>query len=80
MKIINTKITVTYTCPMLVKDEDEMLEVFDQNRKEIMGGFEIDTASELDADAISWNDDCQVFTKDGIYLDMDDAKKVVARS
>jgi len=80
MKIINAKITVTYACPMLVKDEDEMLEIFEQNRKEIMGGFEIDTASELDADAISWHEDCQVFTKDGIYLDMDDAKKIVASS
>ena len=80
MRIINAKITVAFTCPMLVKDEDEMLEVFEQNRKEIMGGFEINTASELDADAISWNEDCQVFTKDGIYLDMNDAKKIVASS
>jgi hypothetical protein len=80
MKIINAKITVTYTCPMLVKDEEEMIEVFEQNRKEIMGGFEIDTASELDAEAINWCDDCQVFNKEGDYLDMEGANWMLTRS
>jgi hypothetical protein len=77
MKMINAKITITYTCPMLVKDESEMLEVFEQNRKEIMGGFEIDASAEIDIDAISWTEDCQVFAKNNIYLDMNDARGVL---
>ncbi len=80
MKMINAKITITYTCPMLVKDESEIEETFYYNKKNIVGGFETDIAFEESDETINWTEDTQVFTKEGIYLDINDAKKVVARS
>jgi hypothetical protein len=76
MKMINAKITITYTCPMLVKDESEIEETFYYNKKNIVGGFETDIAFEGSAETINWTEYTQVFTKEGIYLDINDAKKV----
>ncbi len=80
MKMINAKITITYTCPMLVKDESEIEETFYYNKKNIVGGFETDISFEESDETINWTEDTQVFTKEGIYLDINDAKKVLARS
>ncbi len=80
MKIINAKITITYTCPMLVKDESEIEETFYYNKKNIVGGFETDISFEESDETINWTEDTQVFTTGGIYIEIEDAKRIAGRS
>lgn len=74
MKSLKTvKITVEYICPMWVGDDEEMLDVFNANKKDIIDGYEYEVTVEQDF-KVNWAEDAQVFREGGTWLDIQGAE------
>lgn len=74
MKSLKTvKITIEYICPMWVSDDEEMLDVFNMNKKDIIDGYEYEVTVEEDS-KVKWAEDAQVFRKEGTWLDIQGAE------
>jgi hypothetical protein len=80
MKIVNIEVKLTYTFPALIKNETELNKVFNSNKKAIIQGFGDMEVIQIIDDKINWVEDTQVFTKDGIYLEIEEAKRIAASS
>lgn len=73
MKTLKTvEITVKYLVPMYCKSEKDFREIFEKNRKEIMDGYEENYRFE-ETSGYEWNEDAQVFKKEGTWLDVEGA-------